>query len=724
MSNSAFLVRITSIYQYHPDNVQLGAVFVNQKVGAHRIVLLTTQNQINMKPQVGQQWVILKENNYSVRQQPVSVGGYVDVWRFMQPKLKCVMPDNGIGFVNFLSSEKEFVGIGRVKAQLLWAEFRSDIFTMLECKKDEPYKHDKSISNFQAIKNVLRRDETVHVLYQGFRKYTNLKYASQLVEWEVEEPAQRQLFRFADKDAISFLKANPYRLFSLGMRFNKVDDIAQKHFGIRLDDEIRLVAIIEQSLRQWNDKGHTVAAWYDIEHLVKKYLNNDQFLVEKSKLLTGDIIGFVKQDDKYYVSGNYIFEKTIAKRFSKLSKRESHWQSELEATFISSIPNGWKLEDAQSRAVRTALISHIFALTGGAGTGKTTTTKLIVDAYQQLGFSIFQVALSGKAVRRLQQSIGIDCMTIARLLRKDSIVVENSVLLIDEASMLDAYTMWRLVTLFSDKTRIILVGDPYQLPPINAGLILNDVIKSSVVNHVQLDVVKRQGASSTVPEYSNAIRNGNVPSSLTTSDITFHESSSDMLQDALAVYSKFKSAMIVASTNATVRSVNIKLQQEMNANGRVLDLTDMPITKGSYEFREGDPVVITLTCYKNDVQNGTLGVITNAVATEEYACVIELEDFDKDGKKRTIEVDWQLFEYIDLAYALTLHKLQGSQAENVIVLLERSLLLDRSWLYTAVTRAENKVHIIGKECDFQYGISKRGAIDTRKTALSEMLKNA
>ncbi|MFA0025758.1 AAA family ATPase, partial [Vibrio sp. 10N.261.49.A5] len=140
------------------------------------------------------------------------------------------------------------------------------------------------------------------------------------------------------------------------------------------------------------------------------------------------------------VSGNYIFEKTIAKRFSKLSKRESHWQSELEATFISSIPNGWKLEDAQSRAVRTALISHIFALTGGAGTGKTTTTKLIVDAYQQLGFSIFPVALSGKAVRRLQQSIGIDCMTIARLLRKDSIVVENSVLLIDEASMLDAYT--------------------------------------------------------------------------------------------------------------------------------------------------------------------------------------------------------------------------------------------------------------------------------------------
>ena len=225
MSNGTFLVRITQIYQYHPDNVQLGAVFVNQNAGAHRIVLLTTQNQLNMKPQVGQQWEILKENNYSVRQQPVSVGGYVDVWRFMQPKLKCVMPDNGIGFVNFLSSEKEFVGIGRVKAQLLWAEFRSDIFTMLECEKDEPYKHDKSISNFQAIKDVLRSDGTVNALYQGFRKYANLKYASQLVEWEVEEPIQRQLFRLSGKDAIGFLKTNPYRLFSLGMRFSKVDEI-------------------------------------------------------------------------------------------------------------------------------------------------------------------------------------------------------------------------------------------------------------------------------------------------------------------------------------------------------------------------------------------------------------------------------------------------------------------------------------------------------------------
>ncbi|EFC5152367.1 ATP-binding domain-containing protein, partial [Escherichia coli] len=137
-----------------------------------------------------------------------------------------------------------------------------------------------------------------------------------------------------------------------------------------------------------------------------------------------------------------------------------------------------------------------------------------------------------------------------------------------------------------------------------------------------------------------------------------------------------------------------------------------------------DPIVITLTNYKYDVQNGTLGVITNAEATEEYACIIELEDIGEDGSKRSLKVDWQLFEYVELAYALTLHKLQGSQAENVIVLLERSLLLDRSWLYTAITRAESKVHIIGKEYDFQYGINKRSALDTRKTALSEMLKNA
>jgi exodeoxyribonuclease V alpha subunit len=723
MSDSAFLIRITRIYQYHPDNVQLGAVFLNPKAGAHRVVILTTQDKLNIEPKVGQQWKVLKEQNYSIRQQPISTGGYVDVWRFMEPTLKCVMPDNGAGFVTFLSIEKVFVGIDKVKAQLLWDEFRNSIFTMLDSDKNTLYEHDNTITNFEAIKDVLRRDDTVNALYEGFKEYANLKHSSQLVEWEIEAPIQRQLFRFANQDAINFLKQNPYRLFSLGMRFQKVDAIAQKHFEIKTHDVIRLAAIVEQALRLWSDKGNTVADWQDIEPCIRRLLDNDQQLVSKASEIEGDIIGFVKKDEQYYVSGNYIFEKTIAKRLSKLSKINRHWFSEIEDAFTSAIPKGWILEKAQERAVRTALISYVFALTGGAGTGKTTTTRLIVDAYQKLGFTIYPVALSGKAARRLQQSIGIETTTIARLLREKSINEMNSVLLIDEASMLDAYTMWRLVTLFSDRTRIILIGDPYQLPPINAGFILNDVIKSDVVKHVELDVVRRQAADSTVPDYSNAIRQGIMPPSLTTADITFQKSSNDILQDAVVAHSVYDSAMIVAPTNATVRSVNIKLQNNVNPNGQVLDLTDMPITKGSYQFREGDPVVITLTCYKNDVQNGTLGVIKKAVATEEYSCTIELEDLDENGNKRLLEVDWQLFEYIDLAYCLTLHKLQGSQAPNVILLLERGLLLDRSWLYTAVTRAEDKVHIIGKESGFRYGVNKLGAVDTRKTALAEMLKN-
>jgi exodeoxyribonuclease V alpha subunit len=507
------------------------------------------------------------------------------------------------------------------------------------------------------------------------------------------------------------------------MRFNKVDAIAQKHFGIKQDDEVRLVAIVEQALRLWSDQGNTVADWQDIESSVAKLLNKDQRLVVKASKLDGDIVGFVKQNNQYFVSGNYIFEKTIAKRFGKLSKIQHSWQSNLEKAYTSSVHDGWKLENAQERAVRTALSSNVFALTGGAGTGKTFTTKLIVDAYQKLGYTIYPVALSGKAARRLQQSIGFETKTIAKLLRETDLNEDKAVLLVDEASMLDAYTMWRLVTLFSDTTRILLVGDPYQLPPINAGFILNDVIKSGVINHVELDVVKRQGIDSSVPAYSNAIRHGIMPESLTTADITFQESTSDILRDAVTAYSEYNNAMIVAPTNATVRNANIMMQDAVNPDGKTLDLTDMPITKGSYDFREGDPVVITLTSYKNDLQNGTLGVIKSAEPTEDYACVVELEDHDEKGNKRLLKVDWQLFEYIDLAYCLTLHKLQGSQAPNVIVLLERGRLLDRSWLYTAVTRAEDKVHIIGKEADFRYGVNKQGAVDTRKTALAEMLKN-
>lgn len=723
MKSSAYLVRITGIYKYRPDNVKLGAVFVNPSAGAHRIVILTTQDKLNIDPKVGQQWKILKEQNFSIKQQQVSVGGYVDVWRFMEPKLKCVMPDNGAGFVTFLSTEKAFEGIGKVSAQFLWNEFQSDIFNILEHGKYAPYEHDQSISNFQAVREVLLSDKAVHGLWDGYKEYANLKYSAQLVEWEIEAPIQRQLFRIAEQDVINFLTKNPYRLFSLGMRFPKVDAIAQKHFGIKTDDDIRLSAIIEQSLRLWSDKGNTVADWQDIEPNICKLLNNNQQLTSKANKLEGDIVGFVKQGRNYFVSGNYIFEKTIAKRFGKLSKIQHTWQRHLEEAYTSAIPDGWKLEQAQERAVRTALLSNIFALTGGAGTGKTFTTKLIVDAYQKLGFTIYPVALSGKAARRLQQSIGFETKTIARLLRESDLDEDKAVLLVDEASMLDAYTMWRLVTLFSDKTRILLVGDPYQLPPINAGFILNDVINSGVINHVELDVVKRQGADSCVPLYSNAIRHGIMPEPLTTADITFQESTGDILQDAVTAYAEYDNAMIVAPTNATVRNANIKLQDAVNPDGKILDLTDMPLTKGSYDFRESDPIVITLTCYTNDVQNGTLGVIKNAVATDNYACVVELEDLDEKGNKRMLEVGWQLFEYIDLAYCLTLHKLQGSQAQNVIVLLERRMLLDRSWLYTAVTRAEDKVHIIGKEADFRYAVNKQGAIDTRRTALAEMLKN-
>ena len=724
MSNTAFLIRLTQIYQYTPDNVQLGAVFLNHRAGAHRIIISTTQDKLNIEPRIGQQWEVFKENNYSLHQQQVSAAGNINVWRFIEPKLKCVMPDSGAGFVAFLSTEKAFVGIGRVKAQLLWDRFSKDIFAMLESGKDKSYLHDRSVTNFQSIKDVLMQDRAVDALYDGFKEYANLRYASQLVEWEIEAPIQRQLFRIAEQDVSNFLKSNPYRLFSLGMRFRKVDVIAQKHFGIGFDSELRLTAIVEQALRLWSDRGNTVAEWGDIKSTVKRYLNNSENLAFKASTLEGDILGFVKQDEQYFVSGNYIFEKTISKRFGKLSKIQCRWSSELEDAYNRAVPEGWHLEKAQECAVRAALISNVFALTGGAGTGKTTTTKLIVDAYRKLGFTIYPVALSGKAARRLQQSIDIETSTIARLLCEKNIDENNCVLLIDEASMLDSYTMWRLVTLFSDRTRILLVGDPYQLPPINAGFILNDVIKSGVINHVELDVVKRQGANSSVPAYSNNIRRGLMPPSLTTTDISFQESSEDIIRDAVNAYSIFSSAMIVAQTNSTVRNVNIKLQNTVNPNAKVLDLTDMPITRGSYQFREGDPIVITLTCNKNDVQNGTLGVIKCAAATDDYACTIELEELDENGSKRLLEVDWQLFEYIDLAYCLTLHKLQGSQASNIIVLLERGVLLDRSWLYTAVTRAEDKVHIIGKESDFRYAVNKRGALDTRKTALAEMLKNS
>lgn len=723
-TSDEFLVRITRIFQYKPDNVKLGAVFLDHKAGAHRVEILTTQNRLNIDPKVGQQWSIRKERNYAIRQQEVSEGVFVDVWRFMEPQLKCVMPDNGSGFVSFLSSEKSFPGIGTVKAQLLWYEFRSSIFHILGQSRYALYEHDTSITNLEAVQKVLVRQDTVHSLWNGFKEYSNLKYASKLVEYEIEAPIQRQLFRMADQDALHFLEQNPYRLFSLGMRFEKVDKIAQKHFAVVPDSDIRISAMVEYALRLWSDKGNTLADWDDIVPVLRRLLGNDEKLLDQARLAKGDVIGFVKQGEQYFVSGNYIFEKTIAKRLLKLSKaKQVDWTIDLEHVFLKSVPEGWDLESAQERAIRAALLNSAFVLTGGAGTGKTSTTKVIVNAYREMDYTIYPLALSGKAARRLQQSIGIPTSTIARFLRQQAINEEKCVLIVDEASMLDAYTMWRLVMQIHDKARIILIGDPYQLPPINAGFVLNDIVKSGVISHVELDVVRRQGKQSTLPSYATAIKNRDLPESLNTADVVFQESSSDIFQDVLQAYCKYQDAMVIASTNDTVRKVNKFLQASLNPDGQVLDLTGMPVERGSYEFREGDPVVITLTNYKSDVQNGMLGTITSVAATEEFACTVQLEDLDEEGNKRILNIDWLLFEYIDLAYCLTLHKLQGSQAPNVIVLLERGMLLDRSWIYTAITRAEQTVHMIGSKSDLYFGVKKRSAIDTRKTGLSGMLRS-
>lgn len=728
MRNKPFRIRITQIYEYKPNNVQLGGQLIDQSVGAHLVTIYTSQDKLNIEPKIGQHWEISNDANYAIRQQPAfkSSNRYVDHWRFMHPKLQCVMPDNGSGFVSFLKQEKAFKGIGAVKAKLLWEAFGESIFSLLDNGKEAPYLGDAKITNFKAIKEVLINDETVNCLFEGYKLYSNLKYANQFVEWGIEAPVQRQLFRITDNkatDAIEFLTKNPYRLFSLGMRFNKVDKIAQEHFNIATDDNIRLTAIVEQALRSWSDRGHTIAEWQDIKNHVLKLLNGDMRLAEKASSLEGDIIGFVKKNDHYFAAGNYICERTISTRFRALAQVKRYWSHELETALQTAIPNGWILEEAQEKAVRAVHLSDIFALTGGAGTGKTTTTKIIVDTFVELGLSVHPVALSGKAARRLQQSIGIETSTIAGLLRDKNVGGENSVLVIDEASMLDSYTMWRLVTKFSPKAKIILIGDPYQLPPINAGFVLNDVISSGIINHVELDVVRRTGATSTIPEYSKLVRDNVIPPSLTTKDIHFQNVSNDMVDDAIAAHKAFKNCMVVASTNATVRTVNERLQSELNSIGKLLNLDGMPIAKGNYEFREGDPIVFTLTSYQHDIQNGTLGQIKNVSPTKEYACSVELEDLDDYGKKKILRVPWDLFEFIELAYCLTLHKLQGSQSENIILLIEDNILLDCSWIYTAITRTENEVIIIANEQIFRMGVKRKSAMCYRKTGLGKMLNN-
>jgi exodeoxyribonuclease V alpha subunit len=406
-------------------------------------------------------------------------------------------------------------------------------------------------------------------------------------------------------------------------------------------------------------------------------------------------------------------EKVIAKRFKALSTQKDAWTNNHQSALskmLNELP--YSLTGEQLDAIKASMTNSISCITGGAGTGKTTVIRTALRAYNEMGFTIIPVALSGRAAKRMHESIGFVTSTIAKLLSEKPVGEGKQLLVIDEAGMVDVATMYRIIKHLHPSVRILLVGDPYQLPPIGVGIVLNDTIKSNLVPVSELTIVQRQSAESGVPDYANAIKNGNTPSKLNTGCISFHDTHNDSIAKHCVdlMLKASGESMIIAPTKKLVNEINLRAQSFKNPTGRVMELSLFD-QKYRTEFRLNDPVIFTKNNYQAGVQNGSIGRL---VSIDDWGAV-ELEDGS------ILELDNALFDSLQLAYGITLHKGQGSQFKNVIVALSSSKMVDRSWLYTAVTRVETKLEIVGPEYIFHQAVGRLSASNTRKTYLADLI---
>ncbi len=658
--------------------------------GKFVVSIKANKDSLPIDPSIGQHWYIkgnrkitdIDSNGFQLKQHT-----------YESPEIsQCTLPETGDQLINFIAANKDFKGIGESKARELWSVLGDAIYTIATHRTSE---NERLLSRVLTI-------TSIDAIYKGFKKYTNLNACNWMAKHQIPSPIQQRIIRHHGPETIEAIRNNPYTLLAFGMSFGNADDMSFKYFKLEESDPKRLTAGIEHVLRDQISKGHTFTTMKVLLPALKKLLNDSE-LVKAAIIAGSDKCQYIHnpKTDTYHPTAILLMEAVIAKRLSALAKNIDLFDDDVDKAYKAAIAQlPYELTNEQYQAVANSLDNGVSLITGGAGTGKTTVLLTVLRAYHQMGFSIHAAALSGRAAMRLHESIGFKTSTIAALLRKEPIESSrnepNHLLVIDESSMLDVPTMYRLVTHCHPSTRILLTGDPNQLPPIGAGKILADIVSAKSIINSKLNIVKRQGESSGIPEYSKLINEGVVPQQLTTGAITFHETPTHKIeQQCMELFLKSpENSRVMAPTRQMVGDINKKIQNAINPNGQPMAF-EINGDKMWLDIRLNDQILFTQNFHEKGIQNGSLGKLISVENSEGVFGVAELDTGAKIG------INQAILDSIELGYAITLHKAQGSQFPTTIVALKSGRITDRAWLYTAVTRAESEIHIVGSEKDFR-----------------------
>ncbi len=545
-----------------------------------------------------------------------------------------------------------------------------------------------------------------------------------------------KIYKEYGEDSIGILQTNPYQLIKDidGVGFLTADLIA-KRIGISETDPLRIESALIYVLSTHCEEGDT---YLDTNELINKTFN----LLQIDRQLIADTIINLSEREDLIADGSEIFlptlffaEKFIARTlYSKAAQPELFKVNE-DVVDIErlEITTGIEYDDDQREAIKKAALSNVTIITGGPGTGKTTITHGIVNILDSLGLNILLAAPTGKAADRLSEATGMEATTIHRLLgatpgggynHNEDNPLMGDLLIVDEVSMVNTWLMYSLLKAVPDHMRIILIGDVDQLPCIGPGNILSDLIASNTLPTIRLTKIFRQDENSRIIRNAHAINRGDFPTFSNTKDSDFFYLKADTDEEASDIVVDLVRNRLPNAYGIDPKEIQVLTPMKKYASGTVelnqriqeaINPVGDEIHQGGRIFRVGDKVIQTKNNYDKGIFNGDSGIIID-VDTENKTLVVDFGD--STIYYGTVDMDELLH-----AYALTIHKSQGSEYPIVVMPITNSHyhMLSKNLLYTGITRAKKICILVGSKDALCWGI-KNVKIAKRKTMLMERLR--
>ena len=621
-------------------------------------------------------------------------------------------------------------GIGIALAARIVRRFKEDTFRIIE-EEPERLAEVKGISEHKAMEiadqvNAKRDLRQAMIFLQQYGIHVNLAV---------------KIYNTYGQEIYRILKENPYQLADdmEGVGFRTADESATK-VGIRTDSDFRIRSGIQYALLQAAGEGHTYLPMDELTRRTSLLLDIDPEHIEKHYMnLAMDRKIVMRQNEdvtQIYSASFFYMEANTATMLKQLNIKYDVSDAEIEQR-IHAIEkkSDIQLDEHQIQAVCEAIRNGVLVITGGPGTGKTTTINTIIRYFEMEGMDIFLAAPTGRAAKRMSETTGFEARTIHRMLelnggmdgnagfeRNEQNPLETDVIIIDEMSMVDISIMHSLLKAVVAGTRLILVGDVNQLPSVGPGSVLKDIIDSHQFNTVMLTKIFRQASTSDIIVNAHKINRGE--------EITLDNKSMDFF-----FLKRYDADKII---NVTLQLIKQKLPKFVDAaeydiqvltpmrkgllgverlNGilqQYMNPPDKKKTEKEYNgtiFREGDKVMQTKNNYQLEweirskyglsiekgtgIFNGDMGIIQQI---NEFAETMTIA-FDEN---RMVEYSFKLLDELELAYAITIHKSQGSEYPAVVIplLTGPRMLMNRNLLYTAVTRAKKCVTLVGNDETF------------------------